>query len=209
MYDDKQWNKARTMPGKFFNNPEYGPSSPGGRDKGEDKVQEEKQPQRRTISMFARSALVTGTQLSKQKEDALKRAFSVYDKNGDGHISYKELGIVMKSMGMKLSGPELEVMYEQVDTDKDGKISFDEFKVMMERKDKTESASDHTEVCCFYAPYYLLKCMKIEGAFCCNKSYEVPGNGPTVCKFVDMINYCCLVNVYYSSMDDKSSMYQR
>ena len=83
VYDDKQWNKARTMPGKFFNNPEYGPSSPGGRGKGEDKVQEEQQPQRRTISMFARSALVTGTQLSKQKEDTLKRAFSVYDKNGE------------------------------------------------------------------------------------------------------------------------------
>ena len=203
------------MPGKFFTNPEEGPPSPVARARAysdgayatsstkNDQKEQEQPRERKTFSMFARSALVHGSTLSEKRYKEIKQAFAVYDQNGDGHISYKELGIVMKSMGMNVSGPELEAMYEQVDTDKDGKISFEEFKVMMERQDKIQSLN--TEVCCLFAPYYLIQCMKVEGVCCCNKPYETPVNGPTVCKLVDVINYCCLLNIFFPGSDEKHS----
>lgn len=201
------------MPGKFFTNPEEGPTSPATRartnsDTGyiqgqEGKQDQEKPYERQSFSMFARSALVLGDKLTEKRQREIKQAFSVYDQNGDGHISYKELGIVMKSMGINVSGPELEAMYEQVDTNRDGKISFDEFKVMMERQDKIQ-ATQTIEICCLYAPYYLLRCMRVESACCCNKPHEVPVNGPTVCKMVDAINHCCLINVFFPDDKEKS-----
>lgn len=51
----------------------------------------------------------------------LKEAFSLFDKDGDGDISTKELGTVMKSLGQNPSDQELADMIREVDVD--GKYS--------------------------------------------------------------------------------------
>lgn len=46
-----------------------------------------------------------------------KEAFSLFDKNGDGTISSKELGIVMRSLGQNPTEAELTDMINEVDAD--------------------------------------------------------------------------------------------
>ena len=46
-----------------------------------------------------------------------KEAFSIFDKDGDGTISTKELGIVMRSLGETKSDEQLEQMIAEVDVD--------------------------------------------------------------------------------------------
>jgi len=46
-----------------------------------------------------------------------KEAFSLFDKNGDGSISSKELGIVMRSLGQNPTDAELHDMINEVDFD--------------------------------------------------------------------------------------------
>ena len=52
----------------------------------------------------------------------LREAFSLFDKDGDGSISTKELGTVMRSLGQNPSEDELTDMVKEVDVD--GKIAF-------------------------------------------------------------------------------------
>ena len=49
-----------------------------------------------------------------------KEAFSLFDKTGDGFISSKELGIVMRSLGQNATEAELQDMINEVDYD--GKV---------------------------------------------------------------------------------------
>ena len=46
-----------------------------------------------------------------------KQAFSLFDKNGDGNISCKELGIVMRSLGRNPTESELQNMINEADDD--------------------------------------------------------------------------------------------
>lgn len=71
------------------------------------------------------------------KEQKLRFAFKVYDIDRDGYISNGELFIVLKMMvGNNLKDQQLQQIVDktimEADEDKDGKISFDEFKTMVE-----------------------------------------------------------------------------
>ncbi|KAG0590187.1 hypothetical protein M758_1G077500 [Ceratodon purpureus] len=57
----------------------------------------------------------------------LVEAFKMFDRNGDGKISSKELGTVLRSLGENLSEVELEQMIRDVDADGDGEIDLQEF----------------------------------------------------------------------------------
>ena len=55
-----------------------------------------------------------------------KEAFSLFDKDGDGTITTKELGTVMRSLGQNPTEAELQDMVNEVDADGNGTIDFPE-----------------------------------------------------------------------------------
>jgi calmodulin len=70
----------------------------------------------------------------------------LFDKDGDGKITTKELGTVMRSLGQNPSESELTDMINEVDVDSDGSIDFPEFLTMMARKMKdTDSEAEIAE----------------------------------------------------------------
>jgi calmodulin len=71
-----------------------------------------------------------------------KEAFALFDKDGDGSITSKELGTVMRSLGQNPTEPELQDMINEVDTDGNGTIDFPEFLTMMARKIKETDSDD-------------------------------------------------------------------
>lgn len=69
----------------------------------------------------------------KQEEYDLTEAFKVFDEDGDGFISAKELQVVLSKLGLH-EGAELdrvEMMISSVDKNHDGRVDFFEFKDMM------------------------------------------------------------------------------
>ncbi|KAL6713073.1 Calcineurin subunit B [Lecanora helva] len=78
------------------------------------------------------------------KEEKLRFAFKVYDIDRDGFISNGELFIVLKMMvGSNLKDQQLQQIVDktimEADTDRDGKISFEEFTKMVENTDVSMS----------------------------------------------------------------------
>lgn len=74
------------------------------------------------------------------QEDKLRMAFRVYDIDRDGYVSNGELFIVLKMMvGGNLGEKELQQIVDktimEADEDGDGKISFEEFKKLVENTD--------------------------------------------------------------------------
>lgn len=55
------------------------------------------------------------------------QAFEIFDKNKDGMISRQELKTIMRSLGQNPTEDDIEEMLLNVDRDKDGQISYDEF----------------------------------------------------------------------------------
>lgn len=58
------------------------------------------------------------------KEDELREAFRVFDRNGDGYISAPELRLVMTNLGEKLTDEEVDDMIREADLDGDGVVSY-------------------------------------------------------------------------------------
>ena len=72
--------------------------------------------------------------LTDEQTAEFKEAFTLFDKDGDGTISTKELETVMTSLGQKPTLAELEMMIKEVDIDGNGEIDFGEFLTMMAKK---------------------------------------------------------------------------
>ncbi|XP_062197463.1 uncharacterized protein LOC133900370 [Phragmites australis] len=81
-------------------------------------------------------------QLSKEQIDEFREAFSLFDKDGDGTITTKELGTVMRSLGQSPTEAELQDMVDEVDADGSGAIDFHEFLTLLARKMRDAGADD-------------------------------------------------------------------
>ena len=83
-------------------------------------------------------------QLSEEQIRIYKESFDVFDKDGDGTITSKEFGSVMRSLGQNPSQAQLQVMIEEFDKNNNGKIDFLEFCEIMVKKagDYTMSLKD-------------------------------------------------------------------
>ena len=58
-------------------------------------------------------------------EEEIREAFRVFDLNGDGYITSKELGLMMSNLGEQLSAQEVEDMIREADSDGDGRVSYE------------------------------------------------------------------------------------
>jgi calmodulin len=76
------------------------------------------------------------TDLTDEQVAEFKEAFSLFDKDGDGTITTRELGTVMRSLGQNPTEAELHEMIHEVDVDCSGTIDFPEFLTMMAKKMK-------------------------------------------------------------------------
>ncbi|XP_067856740.1 troponin C, skeletal muscle-like [Heptranchias perlo] len=83
--------------------------------------------------------------LSEEMIAEFKAAFDMFDADGGGDISTKELGTVMKMLGQNPTREELDAIIEEVDEDASGTIDFEEFLVMMVRQLKEEAKGKSEE----------------------------------------------------------------
>merc|ERR1711911_27089 len=79
------------------------------------------------ILHFYPSISAMADQLTEEQIAEFKEAFSLFDKDGDGTITTKELGTVMRSLGQNPTEAELQDMINEVDADGNGTIDFPEF----------------------------------------------------------------------------------
>lgn len=70
--------------------------------------------------------------LEQDPEKELRDAFAVFDTDGSGSIDRKELKRLMKKLGQALTEAEVDAMMDEVDSNGDGEISYEEFKHMMQ-----------------------------------------------------------------------------
>uniref|UniRef100_A0A3Q2QNV1 Troponin C, skeletal muscle n=1 Tax=Fundulus heteroclitus TaxID=8078 RepID=A0A3Q2QNV1_FUNHE len=83
--------------------------------------------------------------LSEEMLSEFKAAFDLFDTDGGGDISTKELGTVMRMLGQNPTREELDEIIEEVDEDGSGTIDFEEFLVMMVRLLKEDQAGKSEE----------------------------------------------------------------
>jgi len=81
-------------------------------------------------------------QLSEEQIAEFKEAFETYDKDGSGHITTEELGVVLRSLGQKPSARELKEMIDEVDHDKSGTVDFQEFLHLVAKKMKDNDTEE-------------------------------------------------------------------
>ncbi|KAI9916471.1 hypothetical protein PsorP6_017160 [Peronosclerospora sorghi] len=97
---------------------------------------------RGAISPDLPKRIVMADQLTEEQIAEFKEAFSLFDKDGDGTITTKELGTVMRSLGQNPTEAELQDMINEVDADGNGTIDFPEFLTMMARKMKDTDSEE-------------------------------------------------------------------
>ena len=85
-------------------------------------------------------------QLTEEQIAEFKEEFSLFDKDGDGTITTKELGTVMRSLGQNPTEAELQDMINEVDADGNGTIDFPEFLTLTMCAMKKEMAGIKEEV---------------------------------------------------------------
>jgi Ca2+-binding EF-hand superfamily protein len=61
----------------------------------------------------------------------LRDAFNMFDADRSGFIDRDEVRALMKKLAQTLTEDEISAIMEEVDTDGDGEISFEEFRAMM------------------------------------------------------------------------------
>ncbi|XP_045186056.1 uncharacterized protein LOC123544056 isoform X2 [Mercenaria mercenaria] len=92
------------------------------------------QPHRRNTHCM--TAIPEGTNLTEEEIQEFREAFNIFDRDGSGSITAKELAIAMRSLGKNPTDEELERMMTEVDVDGNGELDFDEFCDLMSRNKK-------------------------------------------------------------------------
>ncbi|KAK4778837.1 hypothetical protein SAY86_006365 [Trapa natans] len=72
----------------------------------------------------------------------LRRVFQMFDRNGDGRITRKELSDSLQNLGIHIPDMDLAQMIEKIDVNGDGYVDMDEFgalyQTIMDEKDEDE-----------------------------------------------------------------------
>lgn len=64
-------------------------------------------------------------------EQHLRQVFDMFDADGSGCIDRNEMRALMKKLAQDLTDEEVLLIMQEVDTDGDGEISFEEFKMLV------------------------------------------------------------------------------
>ncbi|XP_064601551.1 calmodulin-A-like isoform X2 [Liolophura sinensis] len=84
--------------------------------------------------------------LTDEQIGEFREAFTMFDRDGDGRITAKELGTVLRSLGQNPTEGELRDMINDVDIDGNGTIEFDEFlRMMAKRQSEVDEQKDITD----------------------------------------------------------------
>jgi calmodulin len=75
------------------------------------------------LSLMARSR--SSADQRRQLEEEMRRAFRIFDRDGNGLIDQKELRATMKSLGENLSKNDIKAMIKAADKNGDGKIDYE------------------------------------------------------------------------------------
>jgi calmodulin len=71
-----------------------------------------------------------------------RQAFAIFDRNGDGQITQKELADALTSFDVRPTRRELKEIMTRVDKDRNGTIDFEEFLDMMSQETKDSDVDD-------------------------------------------------------------------
>merc|ERR1711988_332968 len=77
--------------------------------------------------------MMTNKILNKDPKDDMLKAFRLFDDDGTGSISFKNLKRVAKETNQTLTDDELQEMLADADRDGDGVLNEEEFLVMMKK----------------------------------------------------------------------------
>lgn len=97
------------------------------------KILDEFNPNHKGID-FKTFLLIVKANLKPLTTEDLKLSFSVFDKDGNGHIATQEIRLITSQLGHKYTNEEIEDMLKEGDIDGDGRISFDDFVYFMTRR---------------------------------------------------------------------------
>ena len=75
---------------------------------------------------------------TRNPEEELRKAFELFDEDGTGRITLRNMRRISRELGENLSDDELQAMIDEFDTDQDGEICVEEFSAIM----KTTSLYD-------------------------------------------------------------------
>ncbi|PAA48296.1 hypothetical protein BOX15_Mlig013024g1 [Macrostomum lignano] len=81
-------------------------------------------------------------QLTEDQIAEFKEAFSLFDKDGDGCITTKELGTVMRSLGQNPTEAELQEYIEEIDSELTGVLELNTFMTLMAEKMKPRDTEE-------------------------------------------------------------------
>lgn len=79
--------------------------------------------------------------LSEEQTLELEKTFRLFDRDGDGTVSIRDLAVVFRSLGMAPTKSELRELITAVDEDGSGSIDFDEFVAMLIKKQRATTTS--------------------------------------------------------------------
>lgn len=83
------------------------------------------------ISVAERTEMDIEDKLTEEQIEEYRDAFKFFDKDGNGYITTRELGAIMRSLGQNPTENELQDMVNEVDYDGNGVVDFGEFVNMM------------------------------------------------------------------------------
>eukprot|EP00127_Corallochytrium_limacisporum_P001606 Clim_evm3s70 gene=Clim_evmTU3s70 len=69
--------------------------------------------------------------LNRDPEEEIRQAFKLFDDDGTGKISLKNMRRVARELGEGMNDEELQAMIDEFDRDGDGEINFEEFLAIM------------------------------------------------------------------------------
>merc|ERR1712100_158101 len=84
--------------------------------------------------------------LTHEQVEEFRESFDIFDTDGSGEIDAPELRELLRAFGQNATDEEVQKMIDEVDIDKTGTITFDEFVVMIVLRMEDAMMSDQAQV---------------------------------------------------------------